>query len=1219
MFPWRNNKGDIVLARLTKILLSLPFLIAAGMFGFYLIFGFFLVDPVAKKLLPWIGETKLASQLSARKVEFNPLTLEATVQGLKLAEKSGKQLAGFDRLYVNLETTGLFHFAWRIQDIRLSGPSANFVVRPGGKLNWQALIDKLNEDKEPPKDTMPRVLIDHIKIEKGDIDYADANRSGEPFVVSLQPLGIELDGLSTLPEDRGNYLIAAKLPEHGGTLKWKGDVSLNPVKSDGEVALEGVSLPKLLRVIKTPRNFELPSGTLAAGTRYRFALVKDKSGPGKSGKPKPDQPWVQVNGANLIVQNLALAPRGGGERVFELAEAKIENANLDLFKRGISVAAVNLSSGKLSATREVNGKLDWQTLFAIAEDAPPPPAKAETTPKPPAASAQPWKIAVSSIHLGDWTARFTDKGFATPLRVEASGFELSAKLEGEVGVKSVIVVGPVNAGLGQVKVFSGTDNVAQLDRTRLLNANFVLADKKLGIEAVELSGAKTSVTLDRNKQINWNAILAKHPNAPAAQPASNATGAAGPGLDLNLGKLSIDGVEVAVTDESTPTPVKLDIVSGRAQLRDISLDLNKSLPVEAGLSIRQGGSFKASGNVIPGKASGKLNLKLAGLSFKPFAPYVNQFARLKLQSGALSSSGRLDFAKGKEAMKLNYDGGFAVDALAITEEDTNEAFLGWEKLSSDSLEFNLGPNSLHLSELVAVKPFGKVIIFEDKSINLKRILRSSEPAKPAPPSEEGRLIEDGKPAEETEAAAAPPSPAPTPSASPENGKADFPLAIERLRIEEANVEFADLSLTPQFGTRMHSLSGVVTGLSTDPATTAQVELDGKVDEYGSARVRGSIQPFKATDFTDLKLSFHNLEMANLTPYSGKFAGRRIDSGRLSVDLEYKIKNRQLAGENKFIINKLKLGERVDSKDALKLPLDLAIALLEDSNGVIDLDLPISGSLDDPKFSYGKIIWKAIVNVLTKLVTAPFRALGKLLGVSSEKLEAVTFDPGSSKLLPPEQEKLKMLAEAMAKRPTLALTLEPGFDPVADRRALQEQAMRREAVTVSGVKLAPNETPGPVDVNHYKIQTWLEDRYEQLAGKEDYKKLRASFQDKNASAAARVMESETVERLARRFKTRDPGPASAFHAELLERLTQKTVIDDSELTKLAQLRGQTMREELVKRGLDVGRVSTGSPVKHEAKDKQVGSKMSLGVGKKPAAEPPGTDSPAAPAPAVPVSP
>ena len=175
------------------------------------------------------------------------------------------------------------------------------------------------------------------------------------------------------------------------------------------------------------------------------------------------------------------------------------------------------------------------------------------------------------------------------------------------------------------------------------------------------------------------------------------------------------------------------------------------------------------------------------------------------------------------------------------------------------------------------------------------------------------------------------------------------------------------------------------------------------------------------------------------------------------------------------------------------------------------------------------------------------------------------------------------------------------DPEADRRALQEQAMRMEAVAVAGIKLASGEAPGPVDVNNHKIQTWLEDRYAASAGKEDYQKLRASFQDKNAGAAARVMESEMVERLARRFKTRDTGPISAFHAELLERLTRQTKIADESLLKLAQARGQVMRDALVKLGLDASRVSVSEPVKQTAKEKLVGSKLNLGADAKPKAE------------------
>ena len=1145
--------------RIVKIALSLPFLIVAGLFGLYLIFGFFLVNPLAQKLLPWVGENTLASRLSAEQVRFNPLTLEVTVDGLKLTEMNGAPLASFERLYLNVDTSGLFRWAWRIRDIQLDQPHASVEVRRGGKLNWAELIAKLNEDKKPPSDTIARLLIDHIKIDKGHVTYVDANRVGEPFTAVLEPLGIELEGLSTLPEDRGDYLIAARLPEQGGTLKWKGDVGLNPVVSSGELGLEGVQLANLLRVIKSPRNFELPSGTLAAGLRYRFAMVVDKTG--------KDVPWLQINGANLVVQNLALAPRGGGEPVLQLTEARVSNANLDLAARRVDVAGVSLVGGKFAATRDVKGTLDWQTLFAPAGNG----VVAKPASPKTAAPIAPWKIGVREIKLADWAAHFTDQGFAKPLSARVEGFGLTTALSGELGAKAVIDVGPVSAALGPLRVLSGSQQVAELQHAALVNAGMKLAENQLDIEALELNGAKTTVTLDKQKNLNWAAILQKTAGAPASTPDRLVTAAVKP-LDVQLARLSLNGLEVGIVDESPPKPVRIHVAEGFVTLKDLSLDLAKAVPLEAGFSLRQGGRLDASGTVIPGKASGRLDLKLAGLSLEPFASYVNQFARLNLHSGTVSTRGKLTFEQAKSGMKLSYGGGFAIDDLAITEEETEEAFLGWKKLSSESLQVRLGPNHLRMNELVALNPFGKVIIFEDKSINLQRVLRSQPVGKS---SVEGATR-------------------PLPESRPADQPVAFPLAIERLRIVGANAEFADLSLTPQFGTRMHDLGGVITGLSTDPATTAQVELDGKVDDYGSARVRGAIQPFRATEFTDLTLTFRNLEMTKLTPYSGKFAGRRIDSGKLSVDLEYKIKDRQLAGENKFIVDKLKLGERVDSPDAMSLPLDLAIALLQDSNGIIDLDLPVSGSLDDPQFSYGKIIWKAIVNVLTKLVTAPFRALGSLLGISSEKLESIGFDPGSSALLPPEQEKLKAIADALAKRPVLTLTLQPGYDPTADRRALQEQVMRREAVKVAGIKLAPDEAPGPVDVNNYKFQTWLEDRYAEGAGKEDYKQLRASFKGKDAG----VMESELVERLGRRFKTRDEGPASAFHAELLERLTRQTQIEDAALVKLAEARGLAMRDELLALGLDAGRIDVSETVQQTAEDAMVSSRMLLGAGGKP---------------------
>lgn len=1138
--------------RIAPIARSLPVLVAAGLFGAYLLFGFFLVDPVARKVLPWAGEKFLASGLTAERVDFNPLSLELRVQRLALAEPGGAPLAGIERLYLNLDVDGLARWAWRLRTIEVDQPRARVEIRPGGATNWSGLRARL---QGPPSDSMARVLIDHLRLANGDIQYVDTTRPGEPFKAAFTPLGVELEGLSTLPEDRGDYLLAAKLPEQGGTLRWKGELALNPLASQGELSLEGARIGKLLAAIENPLA-AVPSGTLGAQLRYRFAMLRTAN--------DTDVPSLEIAGGSLVLKDFALVPRAGGEPLLQLAEARIQDAAFDLVRREFSAGSVRLDGGKLVASRDARGALDWAAVFAAptagGEDKRGTLVRAAADAKVDA----PWKFALRDVRLAGWTARWTDHSYAKPLGAVAEAFELGASVQGAVGADTAIEVGPVNASVGPVQVLSGPDTVAQLQKATLANARASLPANRISVESLVFAGARTAIALDRQQQLNWLEILRKGAEMPA-DVAAPAQPTALP--ELKVDRLAAEDIALRLVDASPAAPVTLDIAQGRVVLRDVGLDLQRAIPLEAGFTVAQGGRMEAKGNIVPGQPSGQLELRLAGLALKPFAPYVNQFARLRLASGAAATGGKLVFGPakgGKAGTALAFSGGFAVDDLAIVEEETGQPFLGWKKLSSESLKVSLGPDRAQVGELVALNPFGKVIIFEDQTLNLQRIQRKATV----------------QPVGATTATQAPP----------------FPLAVERLRIVNANAEFADLSLRPQFGARMHDLSGVVTGLSTDPAASAQVELDGKVDDYGSARIRGALQPFRATESTDLALAFRNLEMTRLTPYSGKFAGRKIESGRLSVDLEYKIKQRQLAGANKFVVNKLRLGEAVDSPGAMKLPLDLAIALLEDSNGVIDLDLPVSGSLDDPQFSYGALVWKAIVNVLTKIATAPFRALGALLGGDAEKFESARFDPGSSVLLPPEQEKLKVLAEAMAKRPALTVTIQPGYDPAADRRALQEAAVRRDAAAVAGVKLEANEPPGPVDVNNYKVQTWLEDRYAQKAGAEEYKKLRASYQDKDAGAVARAMDTEFVERLGRKFKSRDNGPPSALHAELADRVARQVEVADAALVRLAQERAAAVRDALAKLGLEEGRVTVGEPAQFAIKDKMVGSGLALGAGK-----------------------
>jgi hypothetical protein len=273
----------------------------------------------------------------------------------------------------------------------------------------------------------------------------------------------------------------------------------------------------------------------------------------------------------------------------------------------------------------------------------------------------------------------------------------------------------------------------------------------------------------------------------------------------------------------------------------------------------------------------------------------------------------------------------------------------------------------------------------------------------------------------------------------------------------------------------------------------------------------------------------------------------------------------LTGENKFVLKKLTLGEKIDSKDAPDLPLDLAIAILEDSDGVIDLDLPISGSLDDPKFSYGGIMWKAFTNVLTKIVTAPFSALGKLFG-SSEKLEAIVFEAGKAVISPPELEKLHAVSKALEKRQQLKLGIVPGYDSSADTRAIQEMTLRKQVAEEMGIRLEAGQSAGPIDLNNPKVQSALKALHDRLTNKGLLKRLAAKLE--------KIPEG--------------------FYTQAQEALTTSIQVSETDLQNLAKSRADSIQKVLQEAGVTTQRVTSATPVTVKGDRNQVPSKLTLDV-------------------------
>jgi len=365
------------------------------------------------------------------------------------------------------------------------------------------------------------------------------------------------------------------------------------------------------------------------------------------------------------------------------------------------------------------------------------------------------------------------------------------------------------------------------------------------------------------------------------------------------------------------------------------------------------------------------------------------------------------------------------------------------------------------------------------------------------------------------------------------------------------VDFTDLSLPLPFGTKIHELKGNVVGISSAKGARAQVKLAGRVDDYGTARIDGELNTADPTAFLDIGVVFKNVEMTNLTPYSGKFAGRKIDSGKLSVDLQYKIDNQQLAGDNQIVVDRLSLGEKVKSPDAVNLPLDLALALLKDASGVIELGLPVKGSLDSPEFSFGGLIGKAIVNLLTKIVTSPFRALAALIpGGDEEKFKSIAFEPGRANIPPPEKEKLVNLAAAMQKRPQLKLVVQGGYHAENDGERLRRHAVRRKlAERLAEEKTgAAGEAEMPVDFSGSETTRALEALYAERFGAEALKSVKEEIK----AAAGQSLEKGG------QAPAEDPGQLAK---RLFGQLAEVEPLPETALVQLADQRAQAIVADL----------------------------------------------------------
>jgi uncharacterized protein involved in outer membrane biogenesis len=725
------------------------------------------------------------------------------------------------------------------------------------------------------------------------------------------------------------------------------------------------------------------------------------------------------------------------------------------------------------------------------------------------------------------------------------GFSYDFRLEGEPLYLTLDM--PLLAVRELETVGRGQDDAWLVPAIEVRDARLDLAARSVRIGEIEVRDAVTPVWLD-DAGLQLPGVLSATPppaDQDSADQEQSAEAESGPEWRLDVPEIALLDSRLAFEDRTGDPVARLDLQIPEVRVRGLAWPARGPLEVAARVEPVSGGALSAAGSVATDPVSANLDVEIESLALRPAQAWLSRGTGVNLASGSLQAKLRVDY-DGAAEPAARVAGDVAVLDLSAQDVGLEEDFVTWKRLDVRGLEYASRPGRLEIREILATGPYLRLILGADGITNIETVLDPEGAARKA-----ARLAAERESADreerdrESRQAAESADDAASSRAGPDAGPA-FPVKIGVVRIADGSTNFTDYTLTPKFEISIEQLEGQIQGLTSAAEGRATVQLEGQVDRYAPARVDGEINPLAADAFVDLAASFRNIELTTFDPYSGKFAGYHIEKGKLTIETKYRVENRQLDANHKFIVNQLELGEKVDSPDAVGLPLKLAVALLKDRNGVIDLDLPVTGSLDDPQFKLGPIIWKAFVSLIGKIATAPFALLGNLFG-GGEDLSYVDFTPGSSELTAAAAAKLDTLKKALEERPGLRLDVPSPVAPDADRDALVAMAWDR-AVGEAG------QPAGTVD------DSWQTDRAEYL------RRLRTMY----GAGTGTVPDVPTPPKPAEGEAPVDPVEFAI--GQLEPGLKATITIPDEGVADLGEARAEAVRDALLGDGvIDPGRV------------------------------------------------
>jgi len=1010
----QSNGKTPLLSRRWKIVLA-----TAGLSILYIVTGFVIVPRIIQAVLPEKLSAVTGRIVTLESSAFNPFTLEITLNKLALLEKDRTPFASVGRLYANAQLLPLVVGKVVLKEVALDEPRLS-VLRTTKGFNFADMIPapQTNEEEAESETSgeMPAFLIKKVALSSGNITFKDQT-AGKGFSLALNPISVAVENLGSHEKAPARYTFEIST-RSGAVLAGQGTAALDDLSSTGQIYLKGLPVTQFEPYYRQFIKANIKSGRAGFSLSYTYPAV--------AGNPLP-----LVENAGVTLKNFVVTGPRGSVRLINMPEFAVSGIQLDPEKQTVVVERVRLADTFVQTDRSKDGGIYLIEAFMPTLPTSPGPEKASK-----GTTAAPWLARLEQVEVDNLSLALNELSAQKPSVYSIGKVALRvADIEYDTaGKEGLPRIGQGNLALEKFKIVAAEAEDAivsipgiQIDGIRLDPETRILSVETVNTHQGDISLLRNAAgSLNLVESLPAVLAAADAPEEPVqAQPAKESL------LVAQINNLSVEDYTVDFRDLNTPTPAVLRLDRITVNAGNISTAAAEKATLAVRLRWDEGGTLSSSGSLTLSPLAGEMDIKAEKLEVTPVQPYLNEKIQVLITGGELETTGKVAFRMDpKQGLVAGFQGETLLANFASLDKYLGKDLLRWKSLQVSGIDVDINPLRVALDEIALADFYARATVNEDGTVNLRKVLESEEVAgqsATAQTAEDISPLAKKTPVEDQKVFAE--------ATQPKPDQPIPPITIKAVTLQGGTVSFADRLIKPHFKTEMLELGGNISGLSSAELARADVFLAGRLENHSPLKITGKINPLIRDKFTDISIEFRDIDLSPFTPYTGKYLGYKLEKGKLTLILNYRLSQNTLVAQNRIRFNRLTLGEKVDSPDATSLPVKLGLAILSDSEGNVELDLPVRGSVDDPEFSLGSIILKAIVGLVTKTISAPFAALGAAFAGGAE-LSYIDFEAGQAGLGDEQTETLTNLATALVERPALNLEITGIVDPETDGAQLR---------------------------------------------------------------------------------------------------------------------------------------------------------------------------------------